>query len=122
MKGQAKAVGTEMAANILKKWIYQKNLLKRSVIVAKFITKQQKKTIKKFESIKKNLSSCCAQLWNKRWDYKRLNEILKEYSFFEFICIDIANGYSDHFSKFKSRKNRLAKLKSNKNYEIIWDT
>jgi len=33
-------------------------------------------------------------------DYKRLNEILKEFSFFEFICIDIANGYSDHFSKF----------------------
>ena len=33
-------------------------------------------------------------------DYKRLNAILKEYSFFEFICIDIANGYSDHFSKF----------------------
>ena len=33
-------------------------------------------------------------------DYKRLNVILKECSFFEFICIDIANGYSDHFSKF----------------------
>jgi GMP reductase len=33
-------------------------------------------------------------------DYKRLNAVLKEYSFFEFICIDIANGYSDHFSKF----------------------
>ena len=33
-------------------------------------------------------------------DYKRLNEIMKECSFFEFICIDIANGYSDHFSKF----------------------
>jgi len=27
-------------------------------------------------------------------------EIMKECSFFEFICIDIANGYSDHFSKF----------------------
>ena len=35
-------------------------------------------------------------------DYKRLNEIMKECSFFEFICIDIANGYSDHFSKFVS--------------------
>jgi len=33
-------------------------------------------------------------------DYKRLNDILKEFSFFEFICVDIANGYSDHFSKF----------------------
>ena len=35
-------------------------------------------------------------------DYKRLNDILKEFSFLEFICIDIANGYSDHFSKFVS--------------------
>ncbi len=33
-------------------------------------------------------------------DYEMLNAILKEFSFFEFICIDIANGYSDHFSKF----------------------
>ena len=33
-------------------------------------------------------------------DFKKLNEIIKEFSFFQFICIDIANGYSDHFSKF----------------------
>ena len=35
-------------------------------------------------------------------DFERLNEILKEHSFFQFICIDIANGYSEHFSKFVS--------------------
>ena len=34
--------------------------------------------------------------------YDRLNEILKNFSFFQFICIDIANGYSEHFSKFIS--------------------
>lgn len=34
--------------------------------------------------------------------FERLNEILKEYSYFQFICIDIANGYSEHFSKFVS--------------------
>ena len=33
-------------------------------------------------------------------DFKRIQEILKNYSFFQFICIDVANGYSDHFSKF----------------------
>ena len=32
--------------------------------------------------------------------YDRLNKILKEHSYFQFICIDIANGYSEHFSKF----------------------
>ncbi|PPR47208.1 MAG: GMP reductase [Alphaproteobacteria bacterium MarineAlpha5_Bin9] len=43
--------------------------------------------------------------------YERLNEILKENSFFEFICIDIANGYSEHFSKFVSnvRENHPTK-------------
>ena len=35
-------------------------------------------------------------------NYKRLNNIIKNYSFFEFIFIDIANGYSEHFSKFVS--------------------
>ena len=27
---------------------------------------------------------------------------MKEHSYFQFICIDIANGYSEHFSKFVS--------------------
>ena len=35
-------------------------------------------------------------------NHDRLNEILKEHSYFQFICIDIANGYSEHFSKFVS--------------------
>ena len=35
-------------------------------------------------------------------NHARLNEILKEHSYFQFICIDIANGYSEHFSKFVS--------------------
>ena len=34
--------------------------------------------------------------------YDRLNEILNNFSFFQFICIDIENGYSEHFSKFVS--------------------
>ena len=33
-------------------------------------------------------------------DFERIKIILKEFSFFQFICVDIANGYSDHFSKF----------------------
>jgi len=34
--------------------------------------------------------------------FERINSILKEHSYFQFICIDIANGYSEHFSKFIS--------------------
>tara|TARA_B100001175_G_scaffold316243_1_gene329667 strand:- start:1436 stop:2473 length:1038 start_codon:yes stop_codon:yes gene_type:complete len=34
--------------------------------------------------------------------YNRLNKILKKFPKFEFICIDVANGYSENFSLFVS--------------------
>ena len=34
--------------------------------------------------------------------YMRLNNVLKKYPKFKFICIDVANGYSENFSKFVS--------------------
>ena len=34
--------------------------------------------------------------------YNRLNKILQKYPKFEFICIDVANGYSENFSHFVS--------------------
>ena len=34
--------------------------------------------------------------------YNRLNSILKKYPKFNFICIDVANGYSENFSNFVS--------------------
>ena len=34
--------------------------------------------------------------------YNRLNSILKKYPRFKFICIDVANGYSENFSDFVS--------------------
>ena len=34
----------------------------------------------------------------KKEDFENLNEVLKEFSFIKFICIDVANGYSEHFS------------------------
>ncbi len=34
--------------------------------------------------------------------YDRLNKILRKYSKFQFICIDVANGYSENFSQFVS--------------------
>tara|TARA_B100000575_G_scaffold158746_1_gene126781 strand:- start:191 stop:1228 length:1038 start_codon:yes stop_codon:yes gene_type:complete len=32
--------------------------------------------------------------------YHRLNKVLKKFPKFEFICIDVANGYSENFSHF----------------------
>ncbi len=34
--------------------------------------------------------------------YNRLNSILKKFPKFKFICIDVANGYSENFSNFVS--------------------
>ena len=34
--------------------------------------------------------------------YARLNRLLKKYPKFKFICIDVANGYSENFSHFVS--------------------
>ena len=65
------------------------------------LTKQHDiKVIKRNSAIKEIFPHLALSTGTSDNDYKRLNEILKEYSFFEFICIDIANGYSDHFSKF----------------------
>jgi len=65
------------------------------------LTKQHDiKIIKRSSGIKAIHSHLMLSTGTSNEDYKRLNAILKEYSFFEFICIDIANGYSDHFSKF----------------------
>jgi GMP reductase len=65
------------------------------------LTKQHDiKVIKRNSAVKEIYPHLSLSTGTSDKDYKRLNEILKEFSFFEFICIDIANGYSDHFSKF----------------------
>ena len=67
------------------------------------LTKQHDlKIIKRNSSIKGIHQHLILSTGTSNEDYKRLNEIMKECSFFEFICIDIANGHSDHFSKFVS--------------------
>ena len=76
-----------------------KNLSKFEIMTC--LTKQHDiKTIKRNSIIKDIYPHLALSTGTSDKDYKRLNEILKEFSFFEFICIDIANGYSDHFSKF----------------------
>ena len=67
------------------------------------LTKQHElDEIKNFPNIKKIYPfislSCGASIEN----YKQVKNVLKELSFFQFLCIDIANGYSDFFSNFIS--------------------
>ena len=76
-----------------------KNLAEFEIITS--LTKQHDvKMIKRCSYIKPIYQHIALSTGTSDKDFKRINDILKEYSFFQFICIDIANGYSDHFSKF----------------------
>ena len=55
------------------------------------------KKYKKLKSIYKNLA---LSVGIKKEEFERLNKTLKEFSFINFICVDVANGYSEHFSAF----------------------
>ena len=52
---------------------------------------------KKIKSIYKNIA---LSVGIKKEDFDILDKLLKEFNFIKFICIDVANGYSDRFSKF----------------------
>ena len=65
------------------------------------LTKQHDvKKISKFKEIKKIYNNLALSIGIKKEDFERLDKILKEFSFFKFICIDVANGYSERFSNF----------------------
>ncbi len=65
------------------------------------LTKQHDvKKLSKYKNIKKNYKNIALSIGIKKEDFDNLDKILKEYSFFKFICIDVANGYSEHFSSF----------------------
>ena len=65
------------------------------------LTKQHDiKKIKKYKKIKSIYSNIALSIGIKKEDFQNLDKILKEFSFFNFICIDVANGYSERFSGF----------------------
>ena len=67
------------------------------------LTKQQVlEKITKFDSIKDIFHYVALSCGTSDESYERLNSILKEHSYFQYICIDVANGYSENFSNFLS--------------------
>ena len=65
------------------------------------LTKQHDvKKIKQHKHIKKMYSNIALSVGIKKEDFNNLDKVLKEFSFFKFICIDVANGYSEHFTNF----------------------
>ena len=65
------------------------------------LTKQHNvKKLKENKKIKSMYQNIALSIGIKKEDLENLDKILKEFSFFNFICIDVANGYSEHFSSF----------------------
>ena len=65
------------------------------------LTKQHDaKKLKQFKKIKPIFQNIALSIGIKKEDFNRLDKVLKEFNFFKFICIDVANGYSEHFSSF----------------------
>ena len=65
------------------------------------LTKQHGvKKIKQNKNIKKIYQNIALSVGIKKEDFRNLDKVLKEFSFFKFICIDVANGYTEHFTNF----------------------
>ena len=78
-----------------------KNLSEYKIITA--LTKQHNlKNINNFKIIKNIFNYVALSCGTSKESYDRLNQILSEHSYFQFICIDVANGYSEIFSNFVS--------------------
>ena len=65
------------------------------------LTKQHDiRKIKQYKKIKSMYQNIAISIGIKKEDFQNLDKIMKEFSFFKFICIDVANGYSEHFTSF----------------------
>ncbi len=65
------------------------------------LTKQHGiKELSKYKNLKKNYENVALSIGIKKEDFENLDKTLKEFNFIKFICIDVANGYSEHFSSF----------------------
>ena len=65
------------------------------------LTKQHDvKKFSQYKNLKTLYKNTAISIGIKKDDFERLNNILKEFSFLKFICVDVANGYTERFSSF----------------------
>jgi GMP reductase len=75
------------------------NLSEFSMITS--LTKQHDvKKLKQFKNLKSIYKNIALSTGIKKEDFEQLGKALKEFSFIGFICVDVANGYSERFSSF----------------------
>ena len=67
------------------------------------LTKQHDiNSINSFKEIKNIFNYVAVSCGTGPDSFDRLNKIVSEHTYIQFICIDVANGYSENFSKFVS--------------------
>jgi len=75
------------------------NLSEFSMITS--LTKQHDvKKLKQYKNLKSIYKNIALSTGIKKEDFEQLGKALKEFSFIGFICVDVANGYSERFSSF----------------------
>jgi len=78
-----------------------KNLAKYDIITT--LTKQHNlDSINSFKEIKDIYNFVGISCGTSSDSYERLNSIVSQHTYIQFICIDVANGYSENFSNFVS--------------------
>ena len=77
------------------------SLSKFNIITA--LTKQHDlETINAFKTIKEIFNYISLSCGTNKDSYDRLNSLISQHTYIQFICIDVANGYSENFSHFVS--------------------
>ena len=77
------------------------SLSKYNIITA--LTKQHDlNSINSFSAIKDIYNYVAISCGSSPESFKRLNDIISQHTYIQFICIDVANGYSENFSYFVS--------------------
>ena len=78
-----------------------KSLSKYNIMTS--LTKQHNiDSINSFKEIKDIFNYVAISCGTSADSYERLNKIVSELTYIQFICIDVANGYSENFSNFVS--------------------
>ena len=78
-----------------------KNLAKYNIMTT--LTKQHNlESINSFKEIKEIYNYVGISCGTSYESYERLNDIVSQHTYIQFICIDVANGYSENFSDFVS--------------------
>jgi GMP reductase len=65
------------------------------------LTKQHDvKKLNQYKNLKLIYKNIALSIGIKKEDFDNLDKVLKEFNFIRFICVDVANGYSERFSSF----------------------